>query len=333
MITYIVPGADPAWNLALEEYCLKQIDTDETIVLLWQNDNTIVVGLHQNAELEINRKAVQENGVQVVRRETGGGTVYHDLGNLNFSLIQTVSGDRMRISFDDLLEPVVRTLCEMGLSAEISGRNDIVIDERKVSGNAQSFYHQRNLCHGTLLFDSDLTFLAKVLNVREEKLKNKGVASVRARVANIADCLREKGQPVPDMKTFIETIYAGLTRSQDVRELKLSDEALEEISRLAEEKYRSDAWTWGKDPGYEVTRRMRYPFGEVEIALKLRKGKVEDLQIYGDFFGRKDIEELEACIRGRSLTELEEALPDTIDDFISGMNKEEFLKLIRGEEK
>ena len=174
MKTIINDSKNPRFNLALEEYVLKYLDSDEDFVLLWQNENSVIIGRNQNTIEEINAAYVKTHDVNVVRRITGGGAVYHDMGNLNFSYVTNTLKDNLN-NYRKFTDPVIKALNSLGVPAEFAGRNDIVVEEKKISGNAQSFYKNRMLHHGTILFDADLGMIADVLNVKPDKIASKGI--------------------------------------------------------------------------------------------------------------------------------------------------------------
>jgi lipoate-protein ligase A len=280
--TLSMPGTDPYTNLATEDYILSTF-TEDDYLLFWRNDNTIVVGLHQNTQEEINTAFVDANNIRVVRRRTGGGAVYHDLGNLNFSFI-TDARDAARITMERFTLPIVRGLADMGLQAETSGRNDILINGSKISGNAQCLHKNRILHHGTLLFDSDLSVLSKALNVKPEKFLSKSVKSVRARVGNIKDFL-----PGPmSMENFSEHLLQSLTNyslAQNVKAetLELSAQDINAIKELRASKYAAWEWIYGRSPDFNFKNIQKYSGGFLEALLDIKDGHIKNCKFFGDF--------------------------------------------------
>ncbi len=293
MIYIQTHSTDPAWNLAAEEYAQKQLTRFPEILMLWQNDNSIIVGRYQNMAKEINVKAARDLNVRVVRRSTGGGTVYHDLGNLNFSLISCCADpaglDKARLS-----EPIVRALQNIGIDAVLSGRNDILLDGRKISGTAQSLSKGRLLHHGTLLFDSDLNVLAGVLHPDKKKLMSKSISSVRSRVTNIKTAL--------DLDYDVGEFQEKLRREfEPCEEYEFTPEDRESIEELRRTKY--DAWDWntGKEPAFEYRNEKRYPGGLLGRELNFEKGIISHNRITGDFLGVSDIAVPEELLCGQKL--------------------------------
>lgn len=284
---------NPYFNLALEEYIFKTIGALEDFIILWQNDNTIVIGRHQNTIEEINSDFVKKNKINVVRRITGGGAVYHDLGNLNFSFITGYDKNNM-IDYQKYTIPVINALKKLGVNAELSGRNDLTIDEKKFSGNAQSMHKGRILHHGTLLFDSNLDILGKVLNVSLDKIQSKGIKSVRSRVTNIKDYL-EKGTSIDEFK---ELLLKNLFESNDLEEYCLSEDDISSINKLKESKYDTWEWNYGKSPKFNFKNSKRFANGKLEILLNVNDGYITECKIYGDFLALCGVDELEKKIVG-----------------------------------
>lgn len=242
-VHYLETGSrDPYYNLAFEEYVLTH-RTRGDYLLLWQNDNTIVVGQNQNTEAEINRPFVEAHHIHVVRRSTGGGAVYHDLGNLNYSFI-TDAGDRAALSMARFTQPVVEALRGLGLQAEASGRNDILVEGRKVSGTAQRLWGDRILHHGTLLFDANADMVAGALQVDPEKFRSKSTKSVRSRIGNIRSFLKQD-MDMPAFWAYLKETLAGSGMVFDA----LTAQELAQVDALKAEKYDTWEWNYGRSPG------------------------------------------------------------------------------------
>lgn len=281
---YLETGSrDPAYNLAFEETVLRQ-RTQGDYLLLWQNDNTIVIGQNQNAEAEINRAFVETHGIHVVRRTTGGGAVYHDLGNLNYSFI-TDSGDAERLTMERFTRPVVEALRGLGLQAEASGRNDILVEGRKVSGTAQRLLGKRILHHGTLLFDANPDMVAGALNVDPAKFQSKSSKSVRSRIGNIRSFLKED-MDLPAFWAYLKEALAGDGLTQD----RLTEEELAAAEQLRREKYATWEWTFGRSPKYSMTNRRRWDGGTLEPHLSVEKGRITGIVFYGDFLSLSSLD-------------------------------------------
>ena len=198
---------DPRINLAIEEYALKNLDINETYLLFYINEPSIIIGKNQNSVEEINTEYVESNGIHVVRRLSGGGAVYHDLGNLNYSFITKDDGDSFH-NFRKFTEPVIAALKQMGVNAELSGRNDILAEGRKISGNAQFSTKGRMFTHGTLLFNSEMDHIVSALRVKKDKIESKGIKSVRSRVANISEFLTETVDIEEFRTSFVEIYFS-----------------------------------------------------------------------------------------------------------------------------
>ena len=285
---------ETAHNIALEEYAFKHLLDEDQIFLLWINKPSIIVGRHQNTIEEINRNYVREHGIEVVRRISGGGTVYHDLNNLNYTIISKENEDKA-FDFKSFSTPVIKTLEKLGVKAEFTGRNDLEIDGKKFCGNAQAYINGRIMHHGCLLFDVDLSVLAKALKVSKDKFESKGVKSVRARVTNIIDELPEK----ISVEDFRDLLLDYMKQEYpDMTEYVLTEEDLVAIQELKEHKFATWDWNYGKSPDYNVRRATKFTSGKVEIFANVVESKIQDIKIYGDFFGIEDVAAVEDALRG-----------------------------------
>ena len=295
MIYVETQSLDPTWNLAFEEYCLKELRQFNRMMLLWQNANAIIIGHYQNAEKEINLDAAENVGAQIVRRSSGGGTVYHDLGNLNYSFIYPIEGlKRLDISF--YAAPMVKALQRIGIPVKVQGRNDLTIDGKKISGTAQRIYKGRLLHHGTLLYDSNLDILESVLQVDSSKVASKGIASVRSRVTNIKEHLPE-GQ-FKDIHEFWQALLGAFAEEETITPFRPTSEMLAEVKALQESKYQSWDWNFGRAPAFEYNNSKLFPGGKIEIHLNVKKGIIQECEITGDFLGVLDLDDLESTLQG-----------------------------------
>ena len=281
---------NPYYNLAFEEYVLCH-RTQGDYLLLWQNDNTIVVGQNQNTEAEINRAFVEQHHINVVRRSTGGGAVYHDLGNLNYSFITDVGDDG--ISIRRFTEPVVAALRGLGLNAEASGRNDILVEGRKVSGTAQRRHGGRILHHGTLLFDANPGMVAGALNVDPEKFRSKSTKSVRSRIGNIRDFL-PNDMELPAFWAYLKDALSG----GGVTPGALSAGELAEVDRLKREKYDTWEWNFGRSPKYNLRNKRRWDGGTLEPCVEVDQGIIRQIVFYGDFLAVSPMDEVTGALMG-----------------------------------
>jgi len=287
-------GNDPALNLALEEYALRKLSGDEPILLFYINRPSIIIGKNQNTAEEVNSAYTEERGIDVVRRLSGGGAVYHDLGNLNFSFITKDDGNSFH-NFRKFTEPVVKALRDMGVEAELSGRNDIQVGERKISGNAMFATGGRMFCHGTLLFDSHMEDVSAALKPNPLKFESKATKSVRARVANISEFLSEPMTIEAFRSRILASIFGGAT---EIPELKLTEADWEAVRKLADERYRSWDWNYGLSPAFNVQQRKRLSAGTFDIRLNVKEGRIADAAVYGDFFGRGEIADITEMLQG-----------------------------------
>ena len=278
------------FNLAMEEYFLK--NTNEDIFLLWQNENSIIVGKNQNTLSEINYDYVKENNIKVVRRLSGGGAVFHDLGNINFTFISC--NDNSFSDFKKFTMPIVEALKELNVHAEFSGRNDLLIDGQKFSGNAQYNYKNKVMHHGTLLFSSEINDLSNALKVKPSKFQGKSVKSVKSRVTNISSHL-DKKMTVLEFKDYLMDFINK--RDENSHFYELNDKDVESINKLVEEKYSTWEWNFGYSPKYSLYNELKYPGGNVEFSLDVHDGLIKDIKFFGDFFGKEDISFIENKLR------------------------------------
>jgi lipoate-protein ligase A len=288
-------STDPRYNLALEEYAFKNLDLKDDCVILWRNEPSVIIGKNQCALEEINSQYISENSIHIVRRLTGGGAVYHDLGNLNFSFITKV-GSLEEIDFKKYTFPVINALGKLGVKCELSGRNDLTIDGKKFSGIAQSITKGRVLNHGTLLFDSKLDTLSKALNVKKEKIESKGLKSVRSRVTNIKDYL-EKDIDIFEFRDLIFKYLFEYEKSTMI-EHELTEEDKEAINSLMQEKYSSWAWNYGKSPKFNFKNSKKFDAGILDVRINVKDGLIESCKMYGDFFGTEDVAKFEELLTG-----------------------------------
>lgn len=318
---------DPRINLAIEEYALKNLDINETFLLFYINEPSIIIGKNQNTIEEINTEYVESQGIHVVRRLSGGGAVYHDLGNLNFSFITKDDGDSFH-NFRKFTEPVVKALHSMGVNAELSGRNDLLVEGRKISGNAQFSTRGRMFSHGTLLFDSEMDHVVSALKVKKDKIESKGIKSIRSRVANITEFLTEEISVEEFRHLILIHLFEG---EENIREYVLTDEDWEKIHALSKERYQNWDWNYGKSPKFNLQHSHRFPVGQIDVRFEVVKGIIKNCKIYGDFFGVGDVSDIENSLIGirYERSELEKALEETsIKHYFGNVTKEDFLHLI-----
>ena len=322
MLCMISPYTDPYFNLASEEYLLKQFQED--VFLLYRNLPSIVVGKHQNTLSEINLPYVQEREILVARRISGGGTVFHDEGNLNFAFFTTgIEGEL--VDYKRATQPVIEALGEMGLKVRLGKRNELLLRGLKISGTASHVYKHRVLHHGTLLFSSELEHLGAALNTERDKFTDRAVKSIPSTVANVRDFLAE---PM-DMEQFQERILNHvLNLNEKNRIYKFSETDINEISSLRESKFSTWEWNFGYSPRYQYSKSISFGGGRIDINMNVEKGVIRELKLQGDFTSRKEILSLEKMFSGTIHD------PETmrvqlsgikVSDYIVGLENEELL--------
>lgn len=323
---------NPHLNLALEEYAVRNFKGGIDYLLFYINEPSIIIGRHQNTLEEINKDYIDKKGIHVVRRVSGGGAVYHDHGNLNFSFMTDYSIKNLN-NFAKFTAPVIRVLNKLGVNAELKGRNDIVVNDRKISGNAQFSTGKRMLSHGTLLYDSEMSEVANALNVKMSKIQSKGHKSVRSRVANICEFM---DNPM-STEEFRSAILHGLYEDRDDFETyHLTADEWKKVHELKAEKYDQWDWNYGHSPKFNIKRVKRFPIGEIDLRIFAEKGYITDFKIYGDFFNAKPISDLEDKMLGvrYEKKDIIEALEEfEMKEYFGNLPKEDFIDLVYGEDE
>ena len=323
---------DPYFNMALDEFVLEKMDLPAPVFFLWQNSPSVIIGMNQNAYAEVNIPYLEENGINLVRRVTGGGAVYHDLENLNYTIVGR-SRD-LEKDYPGYLNFMVNALRTLGVPAELSGRNDILVDGRKCSGYAKRVYKDRLMVHGTLMFDVDLEKLSKALAVPGSKLSAAGISSVRSRVANLKEFLPD----VKDIQEFQRRLQAIMSRSSDGtidEEVPLTPEDLAEVEKAADSKFRTWEWIYGRSPKAEFLTKKKFKCGTVEVSYSINHGIITSIRFGGDYLGNLPVDELEKRIEG--VRDIPSELLKTLEngnpagDYFDGMTNEELVSLIAGE--
>ncbi len=321
-----VDSTDPAFNLALEQYVFDSLPRDRQYFLFWQNHNAIIIGKHQNTLAEINETYVREHDIRIVRRLSGGGAVYHDLGNLNYTWI-TDAGDSAQVDLRKFCQPVADALISLGADAQVSGRNDILIAGQKISGNAQYIREGRVMHHGTLLFDSDLSILGNALKADPAKIQAKGVRSVRSRVTAIRPHLRQDISLADFKARILQNLFP-----EGVTEYSLTDTDIAAINELRRKRYDTWDWNYGASPPCSLIRKQRMDgCGTIEAHIQLEKGRISAITFLGDFFSTVEPEELAAKLVGLRLME-DDCLPlleaADVSQFFTGAQPRDILTLL-----
>ena len=316
---------NPYYNLALEEYLFEHLDSGKECCFFWQNDNTIVVGKYQNTAEEVNRQYVDEHGIRVVRRLSGGGAVYHDKGNLNYTLIVD-QADYEDFNFRAFVAPVMKVLEKFGVEAQFNGRNDMTINGLKFSGSSQYSRNGRLLHHGCIMLDSNLLSVAEALNVKPAKFESKSMKSVRSRVTTI-----NENAPAPiGMDDFKKALKECIFQNAVPESYVFSPTELEAVEEL-KKKYEAWEWNYGHSPAYTMRREMKFPAGLVTALLNVKGGTIETVKFFGDFFGNRDLAELEQAMTGIPLDENLETALERLDvsSYMNGITARQLSGLLR----
>ena len=285
-------STDPHWNMAFDEFCLEQLPLEEPVFYLWQNRPSVIIGLNQNAYGEVNLQYLRDHDIMLARRVTGGGAVYHDLQNLNYTIVgKAVDIERDYPEYTAIMASALRSL---GVGAELSGRNDIMVGGRKVSGYAKRVWKDRLMVHGTLMWDVDIDVLTHALDVPGSKLASAGIASVRSKVANLKDCMPQFGS-VQDLQAALERM---LSRDHQDSEIVLSEAQLSEIQALCDSRFSTWEWNLGRSLEVSFSRREKFSCGTVEASISAEHGVVKDIRFSGDFLGNLPVSGLEVALRG-----------------------------------
>lgn len=315
MYVYKIASTNPLENLAIEEVCFKYWDQSDPLLLLWQNDDTIVIGKHQNPHEEVNMSFVNAHQIPVLRRMSGGGTVYHDRGNVNYSLIYGNSKNVI-LNVHEISEILIKGLETLGLSIELSPRHDLRIGGKKISGTAQARSGAQILHHGTLLFNSDIGKLKKALKVSHKKLASKSVPSVPSSVINISEVMDE----VMDVHTFIDKLVEAIGKSHVIKEWTLPTCLKPEVISLIDQKYSQWDWNYGRSKFYSFQTEKVLPWGRIEIEVEENKGLIERIQLRCPAIEDKELRQLEASLLGQVYDE-DLVFTDLLTEYRAGLPK------------
>ncbi len=326
MLCFVRHETDPYFNIAAEEYVLKHFEDD--CFMLWRNEPCIIVGKHQNTEAEINTEYVEKNRIKVVRRLTGGGAVFHDLGNLNFTFVSTIKPGDNLVDFHKFTLPIIEVLQKLNINAEFSGRNDLLIEGRKFSGNAEHVYKNRILHHGTLLFSSVMSDLINALRVDPSKFTGKAVKSVQSRVTNISEHLKHP-LTVLEFRDMIMKHIVDVTPGS--KEYSFTENDRQAINKLRDEKYSTNEWNFGTTSEYNFQRKLKTAGGNIQIAMVIENGIIQNVRIFGDYFHIQDPNEIEKALIGvkHDIQEVESIISKfRLQDYFVGVTEGELLSVL-----
>lgn len=316
---------DPRLNLAIEEHLLRNVSSEEPLLLFYINAPSVIIGRNQNSIEEIDPTFVRENNIHVVRRLSGGGAVYHDLGNLNFSFI--TNGKRDLHNFEKFTQPVIEVLNRLGVTAVLQGKSDILVDGKKISGNAQYASQRRMFSHGTILFNTNLENMLRAINPRQTKIESKAVQSIRSFVTNVREHLSEE----LSIAQLRQALLTGIFGQDEIPTYALTAADWEQIREIATQRYMTWDWNYGRSPGFNIQKTEKLPVGKLDVRIEVEKGHIQAIKIYGDFSGQLEVAELEKQLIGLryETTTLAEALADVdLTPYFGSLKKEEFLNLL-----
>lgn len=322
-------GTDAYQNIAMDSWLLYNLKPTEPVFTLWQNKKAVIVGRNQNTFGEINQSYIDDENIQVVRRMSGGGTVYHDLGNICFTFFVPVASSR-EVNFKQFVEPMYNALQSIGIDAKITGRNDLEIDGKKVSGNAQRYAGGYLMHHGTLMWDTDVDAMVRALNVADEKFISKAAKSVRARVGNIKDSA-PAGQTLDG---FIKALRYYLSDEGRDGELVLTDDQIADIKHWRDERFATWAWNYGESPQFDFMNHAKYAGGSIDVKANVQAGKIQAIDFTGDFLGVRDWREIQNQFIGAEFS------PDAVlqilnahqdGQYFGGITNEELAVLFTGD--
>ncbi len=326
-ILYLEPKSmDAAFHFSVEEFAMLSLLKDEPVLMLWRTEPCAMLGRYQVADAEIDIALAEQKSIQVVRRSSGGGTIFTDQGTILYTvLLPYKEGDDVKqLQSEFVAGPVARALNDMGIPAKIEGRNDILLEGKKISGLAQYLSGDRLCSHGSLLYDADLELLARVLKPDAEKIKTKALQSVRSRVTNLVDYMKK---PV-STQGFMTALKAKLFAAGDVHEYFLNEHDIAVIEKIRRDKYANPGWNFGKSPRFTFHNKKRYPLGQLEIFLTVEKGKITACQIYGDFLGLLPSSQLEQklTLKPYQFQAIKEELQAVnLQNYLGGITLQQFL--------
>jgi len=326
---YLESGSTSAsFNLAFEQFVFDRMPSDEDYFMLWQNKRAVIVGKHQNTAEEVDQIYAEHNGIEVIRRLSGGGAVFHDLGNFNYTFIYDASEEN-KLDLAMYCMPLVRVLAQLGIEAQISGRNDVMVNGCKISGSAQYIKRGRVLHHGTILFDSNLDVLGNVLRPPTDKFETKGFKSVRSRVANIRTLLPKD----IDAASFREVLKKNLVYDQGFDHYSLTKHDIHTIKAIEKDRYATWEWNYGFSPEYTVRKEQRFEgVGKIQLFLGVKDGLINAIETRGDYFGDEDPTDFYAALHGLSLRNKEDIVKALsavdVGRYYHGLSAEGFAGLI-----